>query len=161
MFFQLAIYLVAFHLKSFYYIYYDWKFFLTTFTGYLSLCYLTINSLSTDFWLLWIGMIDSIISAIGLALSLIFLLRLKQINAILSKKHLSKLDLYRFTFFHSQTLVHILYADRYFGSLLLGYTICIMPISAIIAMGLFRRQFTLFSNFFFVSLLIFVYDGMV
>ena len=106
-------------------------------------------------------MIDSIISAIGLALSLIFLLRLKQINAILSKKHLSKLDLYRFTFFHSQTLLHILYADRYFGSLLLGYTICIMPISAIIAMGLFRRQFTLFSNFFFVSLLIFVYDGMV
>lgn len=152
--------MVAFHCKSFNYIYLDWQFYLTTFTGYLSLLYLLVNSLTTDFWLLWIGMINSIISTTGLSFSLIFLLRLKQINAILNRKNFSKIDLYRFTHFHSQTLVHILYADRYFGSLLLGYTICIMPISAILAMGIIRNKFTLFSTIFFVSLLIFVYDGM-
>lgn len=157
----LGIYLLAFHCKSFYYIYLDWEFYLTTFTGYLSLLYLLLNSFTTDFWLLWIGMIDSIISTTGLAFSLIFLLRLRQINALLKKKDFGKLDLYRFTYFHSQTLVHVLYVDRYFGSLLLGYTICIMPISAIIAMGLIRGQFALFSAFFFVSLLVFVYDGMI
>lgn len=153
--------MIAFHCKSFYYIYIDWQFYLTTFFGSLSLLYLLFNALSTDFWFICLGTINSVAPTVGLAFSLIFFLRLKQINAILCKSKFSRRDLYRFTHFHSQTLVHILYADRYFGSLLLVYTICVIPLSALALMGLIRGRFNLFASSYFGIFLIFLYNGLV
>lgn len=155
--------MIAFHCKSFYYIYLDWRFYLTTPFGYLSLLYLFFNAFSTDYWFICVGTINSVVDSVGLAFSLIFFLRLKQINAILHKKQLTftRHDFYRFTNYHTQTLVHILYADRYFGSLLLQYTICVTPLSAMALMGLIKDRFNKFASSFFGILLIFIYNGLV
>lgn len=157
----LVFYLIAFHCKSFHYIYFDWKFYLTTFTGYLSLFYLIINSLSTDYWFLCVGTIDLVATSVGLSFSLIFLLRLKQINSILYKKSFNRLDLYRFTRLHTQTLVHILQADQYFGSLLLCYIVCLMPFSQLAFMAIVRKNFNIFTFLFFGLILVFIYNGMI
>ena len=154
-------YIAIFHCISLYYIYNDWEFYLNTFFGFMCLLYLLFNSLYTDYWFIHLGMVDFVASSVALSFSLIFFLRLKQTNTILNRKRLNKFYLYRFTSFHSKTLVNILYADKYFGSFLLWYIICIMPLSALIVMGLACGGFNTFTRGYFSMFLVFIYDGII
>lgn len=136
-------------------------YFFTTFEGFFSLLYLMISSLSYSFTFVWIAVENTVASSVMFIFSLIVLFRLKQVNVLLKSEHLRSHQFYRFTHYHTSTLLDILAGNRFTGVLILVHMLFIAPMNSYIMIGLLRSRFNITASILFMSVAVFQYDGMI
>ena len=154
-------YIGYFHIWNSYYIYQDYEYYLFSIKGYLSLIYSCISSLTFDIAFIWIGLENTISSTLIVALSLIILTKLKQINAILNQTHLNDYELRRFIRHHTKILLDILSGNHFIGVLIFVYLILVAPLNSYLMNGILRRNFNFGSQILFSSVIILQYDGII
>ncbi len=136
-------------------------YFFTTAEGLLALLYLLVSSLSYSFTFVWIAVENTVASSVMFIFSLIVLFRLKQVNTMLKSEHLRSHQFYRFTHYHTSTLLDILAGNRFTGVLILVHMLFIAPMNSYIMIGLLRSRFNITASVLFLSVAVFQYDGMI
>ena len=153
-----AFYLIYYHLYSCYLIYINWSNFTSNlFVGLANLIILFLNAISVDLFWAWVVMIDCICSTIIISFSVIFFIKMRQVNHLLHKPSFTASHLHTFTRQHVLTLTHVIGGNGFYGYLMASYFLLVVPINTIVVTAILNGEFAPLAALFHTAIASFEY----